>query len=153
MHWHDSLLHSICCVKLYLGMKFPALRLLTDGKFPPKLQFACSCEWRGANCRGYPFQTAMIPASGVYSRSSSIRKQSSSGTQMCIKTLASPLFNPTSPYTLPIIMCLEATSPSFITQCPATCELCSQWLPNHSVSASFTSHTAAQHFISQVSTD
>ncbi|KAJ2956557.1 hypothetical protein NQZ79_g7602 [Umbelopsis isabellina] len=64
--------------------------------------------------------------------SSSIRKQSSSGTQMCIKTLASPLFNPTSPYTLPTIMCLEATSPSFITQCPATCELCSQWLPNHS---------------------
>lgn len=31
-------------------------------------------------------------------------------------------------------MCLEASSPYFITQCPATCELCSHWLPNHSVS-------------------
>ncbi|KAG2174243.1 hypothetical protein INT43_004264 [Umbelopsis isabellina] len=35
-------------------------------------------------------------------------------------------------------MCFEATSSSFITQCPATCELCSHWLPNHSVSAFFT---------------
>ncbi|KAG2180598.1 hypothetical protein INT44_003602 [Umbelopsis vinacea] len=28
-------------------------------------------------------------------------------------------------------MCLESTLSHFIVECPATCELCAQWLPNH----------------------
>jgi hypothetical protein len=31
-------------------------------------------------------------------------------------------------------MCLESTLSHFIVECPATCELCTHWLPNHAVS-------------------
>jgi hypothetical protein len=106
---------------------------------PKKLQFACSCEWRGANCRGMPNSDCNDTSKRSPLRSSSIRMQSSSGTistQPYINPLSSPWFIPLCKFHLIILtlMCLEASSPYFITQCPATCELCSHWLPNHSVS-------------------
>ena len=63
-----------------------------------------------------------------------------SGTQHLYKP-SFPSLHPFSPVLLPLIitMCLESTLSHFIVECPATCELCAHWLPNHAVSTTLPS--------------
>jgi hypothetical protein len=103
------------------------MHILNEPHFrPPKIvNLLAHVRDEALNCRGCQIQTAMIQASG--------------GTTQELSTYINPRFLPFtlfSPVLLPLIitMCLESTLSHFIVECPATCELCAHWLPNHAVS-------------------